>query len=248
LLAHPAQINPQPPHHAVEVAAKAKTVQLTPTPPMAVVFEAWPGAAPSAGHVSAEIVAYHEPNHPTSKEYAALLETMTQSGSGMLLLAGARPSVGASTVLLNLAVIAAQQKKLRVVVVEATGKQAALAQRLGQTTNMGLEDVLAGTVALEHAISKTAVTSLHILPAGTTRLPLGDAAMAWLGAWLRERYDLILIDGPTLDDATRLSALVPLVHGIYLVLPQGDPSGKSSAQTISRLGGRVCGLIHTHFE
>src|SRR4051812_36156406 len=111
-MSHPAQIAPQPPHHPGEVAGKPKNVQLTPAQPMTVAYQAWPLATPVGGEISSEIIAYHQPEHATSKEYALLLDAMLKGvkPNCVMLLVGAKPKVGASTVLLNLAVIAAQKK------------------------------------------------------------------------------------------------------------------------------------------
>jgi hypothetical protein len=52
-----------------------------------------------------------------------------------------------------------------------------------------------------------------------------------------------------MDDGD-VAVQAPHADAIYLVLPHGDPTplNKGIPQTISRLGGRLCGLIHTHFE
>ncbi len=73
--------------------------------------------------------------------------------------------------------------------------------------------------------------------------------MTWLIAWLRERFDLILIDGPSMEAADDAAIHVSHADAIYLVLPHGEPGavGKNVAQAVSGMGGRLCGLIHTHF-
>jgi Mrp family chromosome partitioning ATPase len=244
LLAHPPQKTPQPPH--VEVSKPS--VLLTPAQPMSVAYAALVPAAPA---ISAEVIAYHQPQHATSKEYADLLEAMlanvTADGARALLLVGMKAHVGVSTVLLNLAVIAAQARKMRVALVEATGKNT-LGARLGHDATAGLCDVAAGMVGVEQAMIKTCIESLHILPAGIRTVPLSAAAMTWLFAWLHERYDLVLIDGPALGDAANLAVLAPNAHGVYLVLPQGESCGTEAAHLIRRHGGHLCGLIHTQFK
>jgi Mrp family chromosome partitioning ATPase len=255
LLQHPPQIKPQPPHHVLEaapLASKPKAVQLTAMPPMKVAYEAWPGPAPNA--ISAEIIAFHQPEHLASQEYAKLLDAMLQplaalkGGGKVLLLIGRKPHVGASTVLLNLAAIASQAKKLRVIAVDAKPGRAGLAPRLGQEATGGLIEVIEGTLALEAAILKTGLASLHLLPAGQKNAKVPGEAMAWLLAWLRGRYDLILMDGPTIEEPAELAVHVANAHGIYLVLPHGEPANAALPQIIGGLGGRLCGLIHTHFE
>jgi Mrp family chromosome partitioning ATPase len=276
LMKHPPQAAPQPPHlpaaPAPAAAVKPTAVYVTPAKPMAVAYEPWPGPMPAPVGVSAEIIAYHQPEHATSKEYAALLQTLRaglKTGSaGVLLLAGLKPNVGTSTVLLNLAVLAAQAQKLRVMLIDgcqlgaqATGQAATpslalrpgIAQRLGQSASAGFRDVLEGTVALEQAIVRTGIGTLHLLPTGAStkaHQPLTAAAMSWLIGWLRERYDLILIDGPSAEDAAGLAVHLPHADGLYLVLPRGATAAGHDgiAQTLRRMGGRLCGLIHTHFD
>jgi Mrp family chromosome partitioning ATPase len=254
LMKHSAQNVPHAPHLSVEAAPKPKVVNLTATQPMTVAFEPWPGAGWAPQTVSPEIIAYHHAEHASSKEYAGLLDAMLASmknGAGpVLLLVGVRPNVGASTVLLNLGVIAAQAKKLRVALIDVKPARAGLAQRLGCAVSTGLSEVLDGSLALEQAIVKTGIAALSVLPAGNKQLLVSSEALAWLLGWLRERNDLILIDGPTLDAEDSLARHVPHAHGTYLVMPRGEsvPLGKGVAQSISGMGGRLCGLIHTHFE
>jgi Mrp family chromosome partitioning ATPase len=256
LLKHPPQAVPQPPHLPVETAppvVKASAVYYTAAKPTTVAFESWPAPAPTPIVVSPEIIAYHHPEHAASKEYAGLLESMrgglNADAANVLLLVGLKPQVGTSTVLLNLAVTAARTQKARVIVVDANRQRAALTQRLGYPGSPGLVEVMDGTLALEQAIVKTAIDSLHLLPAGVcANKPLTNHAMTWLIAWLRERYDLIFVDGTTMEDA-EIAGPVPHADGIYLVLPHGESASldKGVAKTISGMGGRLGGLIHTHF-
>ena len=260
LMKHPPQAAPQAPHLTVPPVAatsKPKAVNLTEAKPMKAAFASWPVPAPTPLGISTEIIAYHHPDHAASNEYAALLDTMRgglKAGAAhVLLLIGLKPHVGTSTVLLNLAISAAMKHQLRVMLVDGNGPRAALAPRLGHSTSAGLLEVIDGTLALEQAIVKTAIASLHLLPAGASskkQTPLTSEAMTWLTAWLRERYDLIFIDGPAIENVSEIAPHVPHADGIYLVLPQGDtPSlNKGAAQSVSRMGGRLCGLIHTHFE
>src|SRR5205807_1423322 len=100
----------------------------------------------------------------------ALLEAMRgvlrTDESSVLLLVGVKPNVGVSTLLLNLAVCAAMLHKLRVVLVDANLQQPDLAKRLGHTGASGLMEVIEGTLALDNAIIKTGIESLHVMSAG----------------------------------------------------------------------------------
>ena len=254
LMKHAAQAASQPPHLAVEAAPaapKPMAVTLSEVPATTVAFEPWHDAAPPAA-ISPEIVAYHQRDHAASLEYQAILEALRGPLNGdapqVLLMLGSKLQAGTSTVVLNLATIAAMRHGLRVVVIDGNMQRPGLGQRLGHLGTAGLADVIEGTLAMEQAIVKTEIPSLHLLPAGeTVHAPTGEV-MTWLLSWLKKRYDLIFIDGPALDEADA----APIAHAdaAYVVVPQADSAaiGKAAAQKISGLRGRLCGLIHTHFE
>jgi Mrp family chromosome partitioning ATPase len=132
--------------------------------------------------------------------------------------------------------------------IDTANGQPGLAQRLGQSADASFKDVVHGSIALEQAIAKTGIGNLHVLPTGAS--PLTLQALSWLAAWLRERYDLILVDGPTVDDVAGLSLHAAHADGVYLVLPRDTkPSGHEGvAQSLRSMGARLCGLIHTHFD
>jgi Mrp family chromosome partitioning ATPase len=249
LVKHPPQAKVQPPHPPVSKGLAAKptpAVDLTEPEPMAIVFEAWPRPAAPAG-IAPEVIAHHQPEHAVSKQYAALFDRMMQTPTpGVLMLCGLRPHVGTTTVLLNLAVTAAHQHR-RTVVVDLNVTQPVLAARLGHEAIAGMTDVMAGGLAIGQALMPTMVPELHLLPAGGKGGSVTAEAMAWLASWLRERFDVVLVDGPCVESAT---ALVPHVDDVYLVLPQAEPEGASRgvARSVARMGGRLRGLIHTHFD
>jgi Mrp family chromosome partitioning ATPase len=225
---------------------------------MAVAFEPWPGSA-VRGSVATEVIAFHHPDHAVSKEYTALFDKMLQALAGggpqTLMLCGSQPRVGATTALANLAVVAARLRR-RVVVADMNFARPAIALRLGQTAATGLADVLNGRVAIEQALLPTAIASLHVLAGGAAKnkdarpTSLTAEAIGWLMARLRERFDVILLDGPSLAEPADLELLAAAADGIYLVLPQGemDAATRTAAPMIARMGGRLRGMIHTHFD
>ncbi len=259
LLRHPGQKSTQPPHLAIEQNVQVQTtsprvVQLAPTKPMGVAFEPWPGAATTSVH--SEIIAYHQPDHPTAKQYASLFDAMianiNTTTSKTLLMLGLKANVGTTTVLANLGVIASLQRSLRVVLIDANARRPGLAAKFGLSAAVGLAEVADGALAIEQALVPTRAVNLHLLPAGVStksRPAARNDAMQWVTAWLRERFDLLLIDGPALDDAAELTIPLALANGTYLVLPHGESNAsKGAAQTVHRLGGRLSGLVHTSFE
>jgi Mrp family chromosome partitioning ATPase len=259
LMKHPPQHTVQPPHpplgKALAAPKAAPVVNLTEAKPMAVAFEVWPGSAGPAS-VATEVIAYHQPDHPVSKDYVALFEKLMQSHAGqgphMFLLCGVKPRVGTSTVLLNLAVVAARSHR-RVAALDMNLACPALAARLGHAGSIGVQDVIAGRTAIGQAVVPTPIPALAMVPAGAAEKKTGPhaaQALAYLAAWLRERHDLILVDGPCVEQVAEIAVLAPCTDGVYLVLPQGDADAvaRGVAPAIARMGGSLRGLIHTHFE
>lgn len=253
LLQHPAQIVPQPPHVAPEPpSAEVGGAYLTEIKPMTASLEAWPVPAPAMAPlpIHADVVAYHQPDHPVSQQYASLLDsicgTLEMDAANVVMLLGVKQGVGSGTVLLNLAATAVLQRRLRVALVEA---RPGAVERLGVTNGSGLADVVTGTLALEKAICRTGIESLDALPAGA-KVGATKEALAWVVAWLRDRYDLVLIHGPTLEDPLAAAPYLPQADGAYLVLPHGEKLNVATelASKLAGMGGRVCGLIHTRRE
>jgi Mrp family chromosome partitioning ATPase len=258
LVKHSAQVKIQPPHpplaHGLASAKAMPVVQFSDAASMTVALQAWP--APTApGSIAPEIITHHRPEHAVSKDYAALLDKIlhihTGPGPLVILLCGHKPRVGTSTVLLNLAVCGARVRP-PVAVIDMNLVRPCLAARLGQGATAGVRELVAGSIANEQAVTTTAIKGLHLCAAGGSAKGgvVNAEAINWLAAWLRERYELILIDGPSVDDTTDLAMLAPNADGIYLVLPQneGDAATRGVAQKVARMGGRLRGLIHTHFE
>lgn len=257
---HPPQPPVQPPHPPTEksLLSTQKAVQLTEPTPMTVVFEPWPTLLVPSRGIAAEVIAFHQPSHPISQQYATLfskiLEGQVGQGTKIILLSGSKPHVGTTTALLNLAMVAAMQDKRRLALVDAHLSRPTLAQRLGLSVTAGLQEVLGGTAALEPAVVKAPVAGLYLVAARAedNAAPgrLSAPALTWLFGWLKERFDLVLVDGPTVEDAPEIATLAPLCDGMYLVVPQGETGlpHRALAQAIGRQGGRLKGLIHTHFE
>lgn len=254
---HPAQPK-QPPHPPTEKAlVAAKVVELAETKPLSVAFEPYGNSRPTRKGIAAEVIVYHQPEHAVSKQYAALLgrlvETCKDQQGMLLLLVGVRPQVGVSTVLANLAV-AATKTHQRLVLVDAHPARPSQAERFGLDATAGLVEVIEGGVALEQAVVPTKAAGLYLLPArgwaNTAKTALTAEAARWLAGWLRQRFEMVLVDGPALDDGLHLGMLAGVGDGLFVVAPREETQLMNSglAQTIARLGGRLRGLIHTQFE
>jgi Mrp family chromosome partitioning ATPase len=222
--------------------------------PMSVAFQPWPPDGQLAKFVAPEVITYHQPDHPASKQYAELFEKVSDGlgKSSALLLSGAATKSGTTTVLLNLAFSGCGHR--RIALVEGNLSRPALAERLGLQAAPGWHELLAGQIGLEKALQPTAEPQLLALPVGASSqgsCTLSPEVYRWVLGWLRQRFDLVLIDAPEVGDHAALEMLIPASDGIYLVLPQNTPENNqlgNMAQSVIRMGGRLRGLIHTQFE
>jgi Mrp family chromosome partitioning ATPase len=220
------------------------------------VFQPIPGAptplAPPGKRFALELLAYHQPDHLVSEQYRVLWKAVAASLSAgrdkVLLFTAARPGAGTTTVLLNLAITAVRQGKLRVAAVDADLRHPCLASRLGLPLNPGLHEVLTGTVSLQRALQDTGVTNLVALAAGETGFGggprLAGEAMRSVVRHLRNRFDLVLVDAPAWDGRPEVVALGSLADAVYLVTTQADSQEVNDLlELIPQQGGRLRGSI-----
>lgn len=249
--------NSPPPPVPVAKPAAALAPGLGESQPLEIAFQAWPPPKPTGPRIAPELVVFHQPDHPVSLGYGRLFERLTQDALGgegrVLLITGVAPRVGCTTVLLNLALWGARPGKYRLAVADVHLHHPTCAGRLGLASSPGLNELLAGKVALEAALQAGPVSGLSVLPAQPVleRVPTGltPEAIHWLLACLRERFDLVLLDGPPLN-SPELALLAPACDSLYLVLPQAEATQLQAGrltQQVTRLGGHLRGLIHTQF-
>jgi Mrp family chromosome partitioning ATPase len=239
-----------------------------PAPPVAenpdearVVFRPLPALArpTRAGRsvLAPELVAYHAPQSPQAEQFRGLLAALLpacgpRAGErGLaLLFTAARPGTGATTVVLNIAITAACQGRQRVVVADANLRRPALAERLGLPAVPGLREVLAGTAGLDEALRPTDQADLLALTAGLAGPGTGTRFVASttrsLLRQLRQRADLVLIDGPCWDGRPEAAALAAAADAVFLVLPEKDaesPQADALLRDLPGQGAHLAGCI-----
>jgi tyrosine-protein kinase Etk/Wzc len=207
-----------------------------------------------------ELVAFHRPETVASRQYQALAATLTAqlpaAHSAVLFFVAATRGVGATTVLLNLAITCARLDpsgaRRRVAVVDADLWQPGVAQRLGLYPGPGLREVLLGTVMLHQALQETGEPNLAALTAGDGapgqvpgRLAVGVAGVV---RQLREQFDLILLDAPAVEERPEVSELAAACDAVYVVVPQSaaeTPQTASLLRSLASRGSPVRGQILT---
>jgi Mrp family chromosome partitioning ATPase len=212
---------------------------------------------PAGPRFAPELVAYHSPDGAAAEQYREVLAALlpaagARAGEGcpVLLFAGSQPEVGATTVLLNVAITAARQGRRRVVVVDAHLRRPAVASRLSLAPAPGLREVLRGTAGLDQALRQTGQANLLALTAGLAESGSGTRFVAEtlrsLLRQLRQRADLALIDGPPWDGRPEVVALATAADAVCVVVPEQEAETAQSdalLQSVADSGARLAGCI-----
>ncbi len=203
----------------------------------------------------AALIVWHYPDHPVSSEYRQVWEAIRRQfpepGPRLLHFAATEAEAGATTVLLNLALAAAQSETAaRVLVVDAHCERPAIASRLGLRATVGLHEVLARKLPLTLAIQLSGVERLDVLAAGAGVVPpeqLGRE-LPLLFEQVRPWYGWVLVDGGVWGEMPHRDALCPAADAVYLIcrdetFPRLDTD--SYRREIRQLGGLPRGIITT---
>jgi Mrp family chromosome partitioning ATPase len=212
--------------------------------------------APGPARFVPQLVAFHRPHDPAAEQYGKLLASIEsqapQGARRALYFTAATPGAGTTTTCLNLAIVLARSGSARVVVVDANQRHPAVAERLGLRAVPGLAEVLAGDVALHQVLQETAQPNLHVVTAGRARpaagLRLAGGSFGALLGQLRERYDRVIIDGPSWDGRPETVAISSACDAVYLVLRGAEEETSEVANLLRSMpqqGSRLQGCIVT---
>jgi Mrp family chromosome partitioning ATPase len=217
-------------------------------------FQPWPIAAATRDRrFAAELIAYHQPEHPVSAQYRALRDALADQlpadGPRVILFTAVAAAAGATTVALNLAVTLAQSAGTRVAVVEANPVRPAVGERLGLSTGPGLRELLNRTAPLSWALRNTDLENLSALPVGKpVDEPLPVEGLAAALERLRGQFDWVLVDAPAWEAGPEAVALAAACDATYLVLRQGgldEPEVEAVQRSVGAAGGELRGFVLT---
>jgi polysaccharide biosynthesis transport protein len=152
---------------------------------------------------------------------ALLLSPAPGRRTRMLLITGAGPAEGKTTVAVNLARVLAQGG-LRVILVDADLHSEGCKRLLGSSAQLGLLDYLRGEADAEAITHATELPGLSFIPAGT-HAENGDGLflgprLPELMKELRERADFVILDGAPVLSADDAGLLAPHADNVLLVV------------------------------
>lgn len=175
-------------------------------------------------------------------------------GYKSFLLTGCEPGVGTTTVAINLA-IATSISGWKTIMIDADMRKIANYKRLNSTVEKGLSDYLSNAASLEEITYKTNYDLLHYISSGMTeknpvRL-LCSAQMTQLLEKLKQEYDYIFFDFPSITSAVDANILSAAVDGVAIIAAHGVSKIehiKEAKLELEKSGAKIIGAIVNKVE
>ncbi|NHN29941.1 CpsD/CapB family tyrosine-protein kinase [Paenibacillus agricola] len=201
------------------------------------------------------LVTETDPSSAVAEAYRSLRtfirhKKLKKSGKGIvLMIASPKAQEGKTTTVSNLAVTFAQDGQ-EVIVVDCNLRQPYLHAIYGMPNDTGLAQYLKSASPAKGSFFKAVFPNLHVMAAGgqpsNPSELLGSPRMAELLDQLRQQYDVILLDSPSVLDFTDAGLLAEYSDGIMLVAKYGRTKREWAKQAKIRLeqsGARMLGMI-----
>jgi tyrosine-protein kinase Etk/Wzc len=168
----------------------------------------------------------------------SLLSALADARNSVMVMTGPSAQIGKTFMTVNLAVLFADSGK-RVLVIDADMRRGGLHQYFDCRPDGGLSELLAGGIALDAAVRRTAVTALDFIacgarPANPSELLMSPRLAQCLDA-LAKRYDVVLIDTPPLLAVTDASIVARHAGSSFVVLRSGVHAQADIAESLKRL-------------
>jgi Mrp family chromosome partitioning ATPase len=168
----------------------------------------------------------------------------------VILFLGVGPGEGTSTVVSNLAHVAAEQFNRKVAVLDAGNFSPVEHRLLEFDRKLNSDEALKSTQEREQAMYAAAEKRITMVPvslasAGTAPVIDGPRIQALLAA-LRDRFDLILVDCAPATVSPDTVTLSPKADGVVLVLAAEStrwPVAQNVSRQVERVGGRIAGVV-----
>ena len=162
---------------------------------------------------------------------------------------GAEAKAGATTLAYNLARLAAASGS-KTLLIDAAATNPTLSQTFGEGRPVGLMEVLNDPRAYTDFISRID-KRFTILPVGAFRdvTPgerIGSERIAFSFVDLKERFDLILVDLPSMPGSSDAKSIAPYLDGTLIVARHGSSSFDTLAEIVNALrevGADILGVV-----
>ncbi len=171
-----------------------------------------------------------------------------------LLITSAEPGEGKSTLAINLAYTLAQTGR-KSLLIDCDMRAPTLHKILGLSNDMGLSTVLCCNAVLPEAVQFAFDTGLWVLPSGP--LPsnpaelLGSVEMTHLLKQATEKFDIVILDTPSILAVADGAVIAPKADAAVLVVAQArakENAVKAACRTLGSTNVKMAGVIVNHTE
>jgi len=195
-----------------------------------------------------------QPDGPAAESYRSLRNNLDfidfEHKTKVLLITSATPAEGKSTTAANLATVLSQAGS-DVILVTCDFRKPAADMLFDVTNEIGLSDVLFGSVSLDSALQHPAdLPKLRILAAGPTPPNpselLGSERMGSLVAELRERAQWVILDTPPILAVSDAGALARWSDAVLVVARSGKSrreAARRAREDLDRVGASLLGVV-----
>jgi Mrp family chromosome partitioning ATPase len=205
-------------------------------------------AALHAARYARDLAVHHDRGGPIAQQYRALRDNLlAATGSRRLsvMVASAHRGEGKTVTCLNLALVLAEDRDRRTLVVDANLRRSRVAAMLRAPEGPGVAEVLTGSVSTREAIQRTAYPNLFVLPAGQARVPDAAALLRRpvlddLLAELAPECDYMLVDTSAVSAGPDAGFIGRCVPRALVVARLGRTPGPRIANAIGLL--RAAGI------
>lgn len=191
----------------------------------------------------AQLVTVIEPKNVISEQFRTLRTNIEFAGASLetlqiIMFTSAEISDGKTTVSTNTAVTWAQSGK-NVLYVDADMRRSTAQATFRLNNTHGLSTVLTSAEQPKDVVQQTFVENLEVLTAGPTPPNpaelLNSKRMTALIDWMRNNYDIVVLDVPPVMAVSDAPVLLPLIDGVVLVTMLGKTMKMSLKRTVEIL-------------
>lgn len=202
----------------------------------------------------ARLVTFAEPKHVISEQFRTLRTNIEFAGAALeklqvVMFTSAEMSDGKTTVSTNVAVTWAQAGK-KVLYVDADLRRSTAHSTFDLLNTRGLTTILASGAQPKDTVQETFVTNLEVLTSGPVPPNpaelLSSHRMVALVEWMRNNYDIVVLDVPPVMAVTDAQVLVPLIDGTVLVTTFGKTLKNNLQRTVETLrisNAKILGIV-----
>lgn len=222
---------------------------------------------------SIRLLVHNQPTSPIAEAYRTLRTNLKLKGIGRksILVTSSGPREGKSTILVNLALTAAQMGN-KILLVSSDLRRPVLYRTFGIKREPGLDevlssathwekvvktlsDILIGDMGFDEAMKTPGLDNLNILTSG--RLPLNPSELLGSKETLRliqefkNKYDVIFFDSPPVLLVTDAIILAPKVDGVIIIHELGRTAKAALLRVKNQLedaGAKVLGVVLNHIR